>query len=276
MSGQTRGALAPGTHPGKYRVMTGDVKSALLRRHMPRDQRHRHVDVEQHSTAQAMHVVVPLHAAVVPARLIGKRQLLDQSVLGQQMQRPVYRPIRDPRIAPPHPLEDLTRRQVPLRTPDLLQHLRPLGCVAKPLPGHDTNPTFLRMSLTSLAKAYHGSPSHAIPKPTACRHSGTIIQSVALPLSLVAEHQHMTTIHLDLEDDLVTLLRQQDPSIERAARELMVMELYRRGAVSRGKSAQLLGMPLVDFLQRASELGIPYFNYTEEEFAAELAASKRW
>jgi predicted HTH domain antitoxin len=86
----------------------------------------------------------------------------------------------------------------------------------------------------------------------------------------------MATIQLNLDEDFLTLLRQQDPSIEAAARELMVMELYRRGAVSRGKAAELLGMPLVEFLQLANELGIPYFDYTDEEFAAELAASKRW
>lgn len=85
----------------------------------------------------------------------------------------------------------------------------------------------------------------------------------------------MTTIHLDLDEILVALLRQQDSSLERAARELMVMELYRRGALSRGKSAELLGMPLVDFLQRANALGIPYFNFTDEEFAEELAAGRR-
>ena len=86
----------------------------------------------------------------------------------------------------------------------------------------------------------------------------------------------MTTLQLDLNEDLLTLLQQQDPSIEVAARELIVMELYRRGAVSRGKAAELIGIPLVEFLHRANELGIPYFNYTDEEFAAELAASKRW
>jgi hypothetical protein len=30
---------------------------------------------------------------------------------------------------------------MPLRTPDLLQHLRPLGCIAEPLSGHATNQT---------------------------------------------------------------------------------------------------------------------------------------
>ena len=80
----------------------------------------------------------------------------------------------------------------------------------------------------------------------------------------------MATVHFDLNEDLLTLLRQQHSSIEVAARELMVMELYRRGAVSRGKAAELLGMPLADFLQRASELGVSYFDYTEEEWAEEM------
>ena len=85
----------------------------------------------------------------------------------------------------------------------------------------------------------------------------------------------MTTIHLDLDETLVALLRQQDPSVEVAARELMVMELYRRSAVSRGKAAELLGIPLVESLQLANALGIPHFNYNDDEFAAELAASRR-
>lgn len=85
----------------------------------------------------------------------------------------------------------------------------------------------------------------------------------------------MITLNLDLDDELVVFLRRQDASIEDAARELMVMELYRRGAVSRGKAAELLGMPLVEFLQRANELGIPYFNFAEEEWAEEMRQVER-
>ncbi|MFN8590037.1 MAG: UPF0175 family protein [Thermomicrobiales bacterium] len=85
----------------------------------------------------------------------------------------------------------------------------------------------------------------------------------------------MTTLHIDLHDDLVALLRGQDPSVEDAARELMVMELYRRGALSRGKAAELLDMNLAAFLQRADALGIPYFTFDDDDLATELAASKR-
>jgi len=77
-----------------------------------------------------------------------------------------------------------------------------------------------------------------------------------------------TTIELD--EKLVEVLPRLGRPIEDAARELMVMELYRRTEISRGKAAELLGMRLADFLDVAGGLGIPYiFDMTEEEWAAE-------
>jgi predicted HTH domain antitoxin len=63
--------------------------------------------------------------------------------------------------------------------------------------------------------------------------------------------------------------------VEQAAREMIVLELYRRSLISSGKAAELLGVPRIHFIQRASELGIPYFRFTEEEWQAEVAQSKR-
>lgn len=85
----------------------------------------------------------------------------------------------------------------------------------------------------------------------------------------------LTTVHLDLNEELLTHLRKQAPSIQIAARELIVIELYRRGAVSRGKAAELLDIPLVDFLRRANELGKPYFDFTAEEWAEEMRQVER-
>ena len=50
----------------------------------------------------------------------------------------------------------------------------------------------------------------------------------------------MSTISIALEEDMVALLRQSNQPVERAARELIVLELYRRGTISSGKAAQLL------------------------------------
>ncbi len=119
-------------------MVTADVESALLRRHVQRHQGDRDVDVEEHSALQAVHVIVPFDTPVVPACLIRERQLLDQPVLREQVQRPVDRAVGDAGIAPPHALEDLARGQVALRPAHLVEHFRPLRCVSESLPGHRT------------------------------------------------------------------------------------------------------------------------------------------
>jgi len=56
---------------------------------------------------------------------------------------------------------------------------------------------------------------------------------------------------------------------------MIVFELYRRGVISAGKGAALLEMSRLDFIQRTSELGIPYFRFTDDEWQAEVSESKR-
>ena len=85
----------------------------------------------------------------------------------------------------------------------------------------------------------------------------------------------MSTINIDLEEDLVVLLRQSNQPVEQAARELIVLELYRRGAISSGKAAQLLGMSRMEFIQYASRLGIPYFSMAEDEWKDERTQSQK-
>lgn len=91
----------------------------------------------------------------------------------------------------------------------------------------------------------------------------------------------MSTVDLQLDEDLAPFLRRADCSIGDAARELIVTELYRRRAISRGKAAELLGLSLEAFLRYAADLGIPYFDFTEDEWEAEkqtvreIAASRR-
>ncbi len=84
----------------------------------------------------------------------------------------------------------------------------------------------------------------------------------------------MSTFSLDLEEDLVALLRQLNQPVQRAARELMVLELYRRGTISSGKAAELLGMSRWEFIRHASHLGIPYFAMTADEWEAERKRSE--
>jgi len=85
----------------------------------------------------------------------------------------------------------------------------------------------------------------------------------------------MPSTTLDLGEDLGGFLATLGQPVEQTAREMIVLELYRRGLVSSGKASEFLGISRLDFIQRASALGIPYFRFTDEEWQAEVAESKR-
>jgi predicted HTH domain antitoxin len=80
----------------------------------------------------------------------------------------------------------------------------------------------------------------------------------------------VASTQLELDEDLVALLHGLDRPIREAARELIVLELYRRGTISSGKAAQLLSMDRVAFIQYAGRLGIPFFSMTDDEWQTEL------
>lgn len=81
----------------------------------------------------------------------------------------------------------------------------------------------------------------------------------------------MSAVTVQLDEDLVALLYSSNQSLQHTASELMVLELYRRGTISSGKAAQLLGMERVAFIQHASRLGIAFLDMTEDEWATERA-----
>ncbi|MGH7137586.1 MAG: UPF0175 family protein [Pirellulales bacterium] len=79
----------------------------------------------------------------------------------------------------------------------------------------------------------------------------------------------MSTISLNLEDDIAALLQATNQPVHQAAREFIILELYRRGALSSGKAAELLAMSRWEFVRYASRLGIPFFDMTDDEWRAE-------
>ena len=79
----------------------------------------------------------------------------------------------------------------------------------------------------------------------------------------------MASINVELDEDLAVLLQRVAQPVEQAARELIVMELYRRDCISSGKAAELLGMSKSQFIEYAGELGIPYFRLSADEVRAD-------
>ena len=53
-------------------------------------------------------------------------------------------------------------------------------------------------------------------------------------------------------------------------KECVVLELYRRGLLSSGKAAELLGMQRVAFIRYTRRLGIPFLSMTDDEWEEEV------
>jgi predicted HTH domain antitoxin len=81
---------------------------------------------------------------------------------------------------------------------------------------------------------------------------------------------------VEIEDSLAALLHQTNQPLDKAAREMIVLELYRRGSLSSGRAAELLGMPRMDFIHYASRLGIPCIDMTKDEWEAEKSTMRSW
>ena len=86
----------------------------------------------------------------------------------------------------------------------------------------------------------------------------------------------MSTVTIDLDEGLASLQHQTNENVDLAASEMIVLELYRRGAISSGKAGELLAMPRLDFIRHASQLGIPGIDMTADEWEHEKAAVTAW
>jgi predicted HTH domain antitoxin len=84
----------------------------------------------------------------------------------------------------------------------------------------------------------------------------------------------MEAVPVQLDQDLVELLEELQRPAKQAARELIVLELYRQSEVSSGRAAQRLGMEREEFIRYASEQGIPYFNSKEPTCSGSLTQSR--
>jgi predicted HTH domain antitoxin len=80
---------------------------------------------------------------------------------------------------------------------------------------------------------------------------------------------------LTLDEDLAALI-EGEKSLDEAAREALVMDLFRRRKVSTGKACELLGVDRLDFLRRANEHDVPVYLTTEEEWEREKATIDSW
>jgi predicted HTH domain antitoxin len=84
----------------------------------------------------------------------------------------------------------------------------------------------------------------------------------------------MDTVQIALDADLVAVLNDVGRPPKDSVRELIVLELYREGLISGGKAAELMHVSRIDFIRRADEAGVPYFNMSREELRQEIERAK--
>ncbi len=82
----------------------------------------------------------------------------------------------------------------------------------------------------------------------------------------------MTTIQITVDETISELLGDSPEQIERAALEIIVLDLYRRHVISAGRAAEILGLDEFAFIRWSGSLGIPYFDTTPEDWEAQLRA----
>jgi predicted HTH domain antitoxin len=83
----------------------------------------------------------------------------------------------------------------------------------------------------------------------------------------------MRTVTLD--EELAALI-EGERSLDEAAREALVMDLFHRGKISTGKACELLGLDRSAFVRRANEHNVPVYLTTDKEWEADLAALAAW
>lgn len=79
----------------------------------------------------------------------------------------------------------------------------------------------------------------------------------------------MGTVSIDLPAELLELLGSEEEA-KRGAKVALVLDLVRRGKLSRAKAAELLQMPLWDLPELLAQYRIPWFDYSQEDLRRDL------
>ncbi len=76
---------------------------------------------------------------------------------------------------------------------------------------------------------------------------------------------------IDITTELLELLGTEDEA-RREAKTALILDLVRRGKVSRARAAEFLQIPLADFPPFLAQYQIPWFDYSAETLCEDLLA----
>lgn len=79
----------------------------------------------------------------------------------------------------------------------------------------------------------------------------------------------MKTIEISIPEELMDLFGSEE-ELKEKSKQAFALDLVRRGKISKGKAAELLGKNLWDLPQLLVEYQMPWFTYSEEELEEDL------
>lgn len=74
----------------------------------------------------------------------------------------------------------------------------------------------------------------------------------------------MGKLTIDVSDELIKLFPSKKEAKEEA-KQAMVFDLVRRGKISKGRAAELLGISLWNLPELLAQYDIPWFNYSPDD-----------
>lgn len=81
----------------------------------------------------------------------------------------------------------------------------------------------------------------------------------------------MKAVAIELPPELLQLLGTEE-EVKREAKTALILDLVRRGRVSRAKAAELLNISLWDLPALLAQYRIPWFDYSPEDLQKDLQA----
>jgi len=85
----------------------------------------------------------------------------------------------------------------------------------------------------------------------------------------------MGRLTIDISNELIKLFPSKKEA-EFEAKQAMVFDLVRRGKISKGRAAELLGISLWDLPELLAQYDIPWFDYSPDDLKHDLETLKKF
>ena len=79
----------------------------------------------------------------------------------------------------------------------------------------------------------------------------------------------MKIIEIAIPEEIIVLLGSEEV-VKKEAQEAFVLDLVRRGKISKGKAAELLDISLWDLSDVIAQYQLPWFSYSQQELDKDL------